>query len=95
MFCNRKEAKEEAGIKINSEDLELIHVMHRKCPNEERIDFFIRAKEWKGKPKNLEPNKCDDLSWFRLNKLPKNLIPYVRQAISFIRKGILYSEHGW
>ena len=36
-----REAKEEAGIDIKPGDLEVVHVMHRKQPNEERIDFFI------------------------------------------------------
>jgi ADP-ribose pyrophosphatase YjhB (NUDIX family) len=90
-----REAKEEAGIDIKPEDLEVVHVMHRKCPNEERIDFFIRAKSWKGLPKIMEPNKCDDLSWFELDNLPNNVIPYIKQAIDRIRDNVFYSEHGW
>jgi 8-oxo-dGTP pyrophosphatase MutT (NUDIX family) len=89
-----REAKEEAGIDIKPEDLEVVHVMHRKS-NDERIDFFIQAKSWIGTPKIMEPNKCDDLSWFELGKLPDNVIPYVKQAIEHIRNNVLYSEHGW
>ena len=90
-----REAKEEAGIDIKSNNLEVVHVMHRKCPNEERIDFFIQAKSWVGEPKIMEPHKCDDLSWFEIDNLPNNVIPYVRQAIGRIRNNVLYSEHGW
>lgn len=90
-----REAKEEAGIDIKLEDLEVVHIMHRKCPNEERIDFFIQAKSWDGEPKIMESHKCDDLDWFKPNKLPNNMIPYVRQAINCIRNNVLYSEHGW
>lgn len=90
-----REAKEEAGIAIKPEDLEVVHVMHRKCPNEERIDFFIQAKSWVGEPKIMESHKCDDLSWFELDNLPHNVIPYVKQAIECVRNKILYSEHGW
>jgi ADP-ribose pyrophosphatase YjhB (NUDIX family) len=89
-----REAKEEAGIELSEEDLEVVHVVHRKS-NEERIDFFILAKKWKGEPRNMEPNKCDDLSWFEVDKLPENTIPYIRQAIGCFRKGVFYSEHGW
>ena len=64
-----REAKEEAGIDINPKELEVVHVMHRKCPNEERIDFFIQAKSWSGEPKVMESNKCDDLSWFEFDNL--------------------------
>jgi 8-oxo-dGTP diphosphatase len=90
-----REAKEEAGIDLKAEDLNVVHVMHRKCPNEERIDLFIKARKWKGEPKNLEPHKCDDLRWFEIEKLPTNTIPYVRQAIDCIRNKIFYSEFGW
>ena len=89
-----REAKEEAGIELSQQDLEVAHVMHRKS-NEERIDFFILAKRWKGEPRNMEPHKCDDLNWFEMDKLPENTIPYIRQAIGCFRKGVFYSEHGW
>jgi hypothetical protein len=70
--------------------------MHRKVPNgDERIDFFIRANKWKGEPTIMEPQKCDDLRWFRLNRLPHIVIPYVKLAIDCIGNGVLYSEHGW
>jgi len=90
-----REAKEEAGIGINIEDLELAHVMHRNETNEERIDFFFTAKRWKGEPKILEPHKCDDLGWFDLDKLPDNTIPYIKQAIDCFLNNKIYSERGW
>jgi ADP-ribose pyrophosphatase YjhB (NUDIX family) len=90
-----REAKEEASIILNEEDLEVVHVMHRKVPEEERIDFFILAKKWIGTPRIMEPQKCDDLRWFDIDKLPENIIPYVRQAINCYRKKIFYSEHGF
>jgi ADP-ribose pyrophosphatase YjhB (NUDIX family) len=90
-----REAREEAGIEINPEDLSVVHTMHRKCPNEERIDIYIKAKKWKGEPKNLEPHKCDDLIWFDFVNLPKNTVPYVKQAIGCIKNKVFYSEYGW
>ncbi|MFC2142968.1 NUDIX domain-containing protein [Candidatus Aenigmatarchaeota archaeon] len=95
MKAMKREAKEEAGIDI--ENLEIVHVMHRKSDDvsNERIDFFIRADEWIGEIKNMEPNRCDDLKWFDINELPKNTISYVKQAIENIQKGVFYSEHGW
>jgi 8-oxo-dGTP pyrophosphatase MutT (NUDIX family) len=90
-----REAKEEAGITIKKDDLEIIHAMHRKEPGEERIDFFLRAGKWAGEPKIMEPHRCDELKWFDMEGLPENVIPYVRQAIDNIKRGIFYSEHGW
>ena len=90
-----REAKEEALLEINPKDLHVVHVMHRKCPSEERIDVYLLAKKWKGEPKNMEPHKCDDLSWYELDDLPRNMIPYVRQAIGCIKNKSFYSEYGW
>jgi 8-oxo-dGTP diphosphatase len=89
-----REALEEAGIVLQPEDLQVVHVMNRKS-NDERVDFFIAVKSWSGEIRNTEPDKCDDLAWFSLEALPVNLIPYVRYAIENYQKGILYSEFGW
>ncbi len=87
-----REVKEEIGVDLEPNNLELIHVMNRKIPNDERLDFFFNTKKWLGEPKIIEIDKCDDLSWFELNNLPKNIIPYIKQAINSILKNIIYSE---
>jgi ADP-ribose pyrophosphatase YjhB (NUDIX family) len=93
-----REAQEEAGILLKAEDIKVAHVMHRKCiPTEifDRIDVFFTAEKWEGTPENKEPEKCDDLSWFDLDNLPENIIPYVGQAIDCIKNKTFYSEFGW
>lgn len=90
-----REAKEEAGIDVKPEDLEVVHVMHRKYPGGERMDFFVKANSWRGDPRIMEHDKCDDLSWFDVDKLPKNMVSYVLQAIRHIRNKKFYSEFGW
>jgi len=87
-----REAEEEIGIVLDSGDLELSHAMNRRIPNNERVDFFFTTKKWQGEPKIMEPEKCDDLSWFELNNLPKNIIPYIKQAIDSFLNNIIYSE---
>lgn len=82
---------------INPNDLEVVHVMHRKTDNidNERVDFYFVAKKWEGEPRNMEEDKCDDLKWFPITKLPRNTISCVRQAIENYQKNIFYSEFGW
>lgn len=87
-----REAKEEAGIDIRENDLRVVHVQHRINPQTEYIDFSIRADIWNGEPTNVEPNKCDDLSWHPLDNLPENTIPYIRFVFENIQKGIPFSE---
>lgn len=89
-----REIKEEIGLDVQPEDLRLVHVMHR-IGDDERMDFFFVADKWTGEPQNTEPEKCDDLSWFDLDRLPSNMIPYVATALQNYLQGQLYSEFGW
>jgi 8-oxo-dGTP diphosphatase len=89
-----REAFEEAGITVDPQNLVLCHVMHRRAEHD-RVGFFFKARRWVGEPRNIEPRKCSDLSWFQLDSLPANVIPYIRQAIRETLDGSSYSEHGW
>ncbi len=90
-----REIKEEIGIDVNIKDLSVVHVMHRKAQNDERIDFFMTAKAYTGAITNCEPEKCDDLRWFPLDELPENMIPYVKVALENYKNKINYSEYDW
>ncbi|HEU5375755.1 MAG TPA: NUDIX domain-containing protein [Ktedonobacteraceae bacterium] len=89
-----REAREEAGIDLASEDMQVVGVMHRKSGNE-RVDFFLTARSWSGELHNCEPHKCDELNWFELDKLPENLVPYVRRALENYRAGRWFDSYGW
>lgn len=90
-----REIKEEIGIVVEPSDLKVVHVMHRKAENDERIDFFITTDKYQGEIMNCEPNKCEELKWFNLDNLPENIIPYIKEAINNYKVGDFYSELGW
>lgn len=92
-----RETAEETGLTIQPEDLVLAHVIHQKTESidNERLDLFFTPKDWQGNPKIVEPNKCDEIGWFPLDKLPSNIIPKVKAAIENTFKGIPYSEFDW
>lgn len=94
-----REAKEEIGIGIEVDDLEFQLVQHRWCadPGHEhaRVGFYCTAKKWVGEPRNMEPDKCDDLQWFPLDALPENTVPHVRAAIDAYKAGAHYDEYAW
>ncbi len=89
-----REAAEEAGLVVNVSDLTLVHTMHR-LSDEERLSLFFALSSWEGEPRNMEPDKCDDLRFFPLSNRPENIVPYVDAAIEHIRNGVIYSEFGW
>jgi len=89
-----REAWEEAGIRIEAENLEFAHVMHRRKANgEERVDLWFSCERWNGEPHNAEPQMCDDLSWFTWDHLPANLIDYVRTTLFLIKGGHKFSVY--
>lgn len=93
--CIIREAKEEAGITLHPEDLNVAHVMHRFAPDREYIDVYLTSKKWNEDITNMEPHKCDDLSWFSIDDLPSNIIPEVKLALENIKKKNFYGEFGW
>lgn len=90
----RREAREEASIEIEREALKPVGVMHRRA-GDERIDFFFTATEWSGEIINKEPHKCDELAFYPLDRLPENVIPYIRRALDNYRSGRWFDEFGW
>ena len=89
-----REAMEEVGVRIEPQDIEFSGVMHR-LDGEERVDFFVRIRDWAGEPSNTEPEKCDDLRWVNVSDLPANTIPYIRQALRNHFQENRFDEFGW
>jgi len=89
-----REALEEANLTIDKKDLIPATVIHRKS-DVEYIDFFFVVEKWKGEPNINEPNKCDALEWFSLDNLPKNLLPYIKDAVENYKNKIAFFESGW
>jgi 8-oxo-dGTP diphosphatase len=90
-----READEEINIKIKAKDLNFVHAMHRKSIPTEYLDFFFLINKWNGLPIINEPNKSDQLKWFKIGTLPKNAISEIRHALNCWQKNIYYSEFNW
>lgn len=90
----KREAKEEACIEIDENDLKIVQVMHRKA-EDESIDYFIYCDKYTGDISIGEPNKCDELSFYKINKLPENTIPYIKKAIENYENGVEFSNFGF
>ena len=90
-----REAKEEVNIKVAKKDVKLVHTMHVVTHGEEWIGAFFIASKWKGKLRVNEPEKHSEIKWVSLDELPKNIIPYVKQACGAYKNNKMYSDYGW
>jgi 8-oxo-dGTP diphosphatase len=83
-----REAREELGIA--DLDLTFVTSMQRTRsaePIDERIDFFFTARSWTGEPRIVEPAKCADLRWCRLDDLPHPVVPHELEVLQAVRDG--------
>lgn len=90
-----REAKEEVGVDIKAQNLELVHTLHRSEKLEgyhEYLDLYFVASTWDGEINNAEPQKCSGLFWADGKMPPRNVVPEVRQALTMIANRIPYSE---
>ena len=88
-----REAREELGIEVAPQDLELLTVMQRTDgtddPVEQRVDWFWAARTWTGTPVIREPHKCADLGWHPLGALPEPVPAYELVVLRGLAQGAL------
>ena len=89
-----REAEEEIGVDLSSQDIEIVHESNRR-DLDPQVLRVAGGKRWVGEISNCEPGKCDQLAWYPIDDLPQNIIPYVRAAIAEFQNGSTYSEFGW
>ncbi|MGI5271191.1 NUDIX hydrolase [Nonomuraea sp. CA-218870] len=87
-----REAREEVGVRVDPADLAFAHVMHR-AP--ERVGLFFVAGTWAGEPYNAEPDKCSEIGWFPLDRLPEDMVGYPAEALRGIRGGEAFGLYGF
>lgn len=95
-----REAREEVGVTVKSEDMRFVHLVHRKVDpgdryGQERADIFFEAQKWEGEIVNCEPEKCDELRWESIDDLPENTIPVVADTLRAIARGEYYSSYNF
>lgn len=95
--CARRELKEEAGIDISVENLEMVHTTAYIADDKahERVSFFFKATPAFDTAFNTEPHKADDLMWCSIDDLPENTIPLLKHVIREIGEGRFYSEFNY
>ena len=84
-----REAKEELGIELEREDMQIVHIYHHFKRN--ILKFVFKVKIFKNEIQNLEPEKCKELKWVDIEKLPNNTINGIRREIEYIKSKKHYS----
>jgi ADP-ribose pyrophosphatase YjhB (NUDIX family) len=83
----RREIKEETDIDINIWGLlpHTDHILKKEKQHWLALNYLAKIKS--GIAKNTEPDKCDELKWFLLDKLPKKLANPTKESIKNYLKG--------
>jgi ADP-ribose pyrophosphatase YjhB (NUDIX family) len=89
-----REAKEEAGIQVNPEDMQLAHVLHRHKlkKDETQLMLYFRATRFRGEPASLERKKFEEVRWLPANELPEEVSKHTRHVLQRLQRGDIYSE---
>lgn len=89
-----REAKEEADIHVEPDDLTLIHVLHRHKLQKDQtllVLYFKAARFW-GEPESQETKKFKDVAWFAPHEMPEEVSMPTRHVLQCLNKGEIYSE---
>ena len=85
-----REVKEEILIDLKKEDIKLIYLLHHYTG--ERLNFIFSSSIKNLEPKIGEPNKCEELIWVNINKLPNQTTKKVKLIIKDIINKISYNK---
>lgn len=90
-----RESKEEVGVEVQRNDIRIAHVSYRRNTDRIYVDFFLVCEKWEGELRNCEPDKCDDIRWFKRDVLPDNTTPFIVSALDKVRSDEPFSQIGW
>lgn len=89
-----RECAEELGIDVKITDLSFVHLSHRVSNSGGRTyyDIYFVVNKYDGTPKIMEPDKCSELNWFKINELPNEIIDIRKVVLENYENNIQYSE---
>ncbi|MEU2769339.1 MULTISPECIES: phosphotransferase [Streptomyces] len=89
-----RETREEAGIVVDPADVRAAVTVHHRSPaGGARIGVFFEVRRWDGTPVVMEPQVCDAMEWFALDKRPEPMVAYCRAGLDAYRAGARLAVH--
>ncbi len=87
-----RECEEEIGIILNPNDLDLIHVLHKKKGKDNRITIYFKAQNYEGTLHAKETDKFKGVTWSSIHRLPVKTSVTVKHVLGQVKMGEQYSE---
>lgn len=78
----KREIKEELNVDIELTDFLCFTESMMKADKQHWISFNYSAKVVGGELKNLEPEKHEEIKWFKLDELPEKMNKYTIESIN-------------
>ena len=89
-----RETKEEIGIDIDAKEIEFYKVLNRKVnKKQEYVDFVFKTKHWTGNITNEEKDKCEEIIWVDMDKIPENTLDFIPKILK--KGGSAYLPYNW
>ncbi|WP_329376553.1 NUDIX domain-containing protein [Streptomyces sp. NBC_01351] len=90
-----REAREETGVVIGTEDVTAAVTVHHHPPRSagSRIGVFFEVRQWSGRPRVMEPDRCDGMGWYPLDALAEPMVAYCRAGLDAYRAGLPAAVH--
>ncbi|MEU3910800.1 NUDIX domain-containing protein [Streptomyces sp. NPDC029721] len=90
-----REALEETGVRIQTEDVTAAVTVHHRPPmgSRSRLGVFFEVRRWSGRPRVMEPDRCDGMDWYPLDALPAPMVAYCRAGLDAYRAHLPAAVH--
>lgn len=89
--CTKREVLEECGVEI--EDVRFAYVANiTEYAPKHYVQIGMIARWKSGEPKNMEPEKADEVGWYDINALPQPIAAMSRVALEMYKQKSIYRD---
>jgi len=87
-----REIKEETGIDVLPENIEVRSVRHSTNPEYEHVMFVAMCDKWEGEPVITEPEVVERYDFFPPDELPENTATFIKHAVEMVNSDVRFYE---